>query len=70
MTAFTLCAVGFRGAATVEALVASNVIPARLISYPQKGDPSRAFEQIKLIGLRYVFRSCVQQLRLSLTMSG
>ncbi|EDP64358.1 hypothetical protein BAL199_09053 [alpha proteobacterium BAL199] len=53
MTRFSLCTVGFRGVVTVEALIAAGVIPTRLVSYPQRGDPSGAFEQIKSIGDRH-----------------
>ncbi len=43
----TVCAAGYRGALVVDGLLEAGVRPDRVVGYPQKGDPTRAFERIE-----------------------
>jgi hypothetical protein len=42
----TVLATGYRGAAFVAGLVAAGVCPVRVVTYPQAGDQSGAFESL------------------------
>lgn len=47
VTAFTICAAGYRGAETLLRLAGSGISPARIVAYPQKQDSTKAFETLQ-----------------------